>query len=102
MSKKKLGIYVTSDLHMDKLSKLVKAAHAKDVEVTVFFTHVGACLTCDPQTAELAKIAKLSVCNVGFEDNKLNKENSCILESDYATQARHGEMIDEVDRYVTF
>jgi sulfur relay (sulfurtransferase) complex TusBCD TusD component (DsrE family) len=43
---KKLGVFVSSDQHLDKLIKLCKAAKAKgDVEVTIFFSHMGTMLT---------------------------------------------------------
>ena len=101
---KTLGIYVTADHYMDELIELVKAAHAKGIEVVIFFTHIGSKLTVDPRMEQLMDIAKLSVCNVGFEANNLDRETGqkYINEKDFATQARHGEMVDECDRYISW
>jgi hypothetical protein len=100
---KSLGVFVSSDLHLDKVIRLCKAARDKDdVEVTIFFTHLGTTLTQDPRFAELEGLAKLSLCNVGFESHGLKPPVPGIGEKDYATQARNGEMIEECDRYVVF
>ena len=97
-----LGVFVSSDKHLDKLIKLCKAAKNKDVEVTVFFTNRGTLLTQDARFAELEGLAKMSLCNVGFEGHGLKPPVTGIGEKDYATQARNGEMIEDCDRYVVF
>ena len=100
---KKLGVFVSSDQHLDKVIELCKAAKKKqDVEVTIFFSHVGTLLTQDPRFGELEGLAKMAICNVGFESHGLEPPVVGIGEKDYATQARHGEMIEECDRYVAF
>jgi len=100
---RKLGVFVSSDKHLDKIIKLCEAAQKKeDVEVTIFFSHLGTLLTQDPRFGELEGKAKLSLCNVGFESHGLRPPVVGIGEKDYATQARNGEMIEECDRYVTF
>jgi hypothetical protein len=99
---KKLGIFVSSDKHLDKIKKLCEAAKKKDVEVTVFFTHLGCLLTQDPAFGELEGLGHLSLCNVGFESHDLKPPVPGIGEKDYATQARHGEMLEECDRFVYF
>jgi hypothetical protein len=97
-----LGVFASSDKHLDKIIKLCKAAGKKDVEVTIFFTHKATLLTQDPRFAELEGLAKMSLCNVGFESHRLKPPVIGIGEKDYATQARNGEMIEDCDRYVVF
>ena len=97
-----LGVFVSSDKHLDKLIRLCQAAEKKDVQVTIFFTHLGVLLTQDPRFGELEGMAKMSICNVGFEGHGLKPPVQGINDKDYATQARHGELIEECDRYVIF
>lgn len=99
---KSLGVFVSSDKHLDKLIQLCQAAKKKDVEVTVFFSHLGTLLTQDPRFAELEGLARMALCNVGFEAHGLKPPVPGIGEKDYATQARNGELIEECDRYVVF
>ena len=99
---KSLGVFVSSDKHLDKVIKLCKAAGNKDVDVTIFFTHLGTMLTQDARFAELEGLAKMSLCNVGFESHGLKPPVPGIGEKDYATQARNGELIEDCDRYVVF
>ena len=99
---KRLGVLVSSDEHLDKVIGLCKAAKIKGVEVTIFFTHRGTLLTQDPRFAELEGMARMSLCNVGFESHGLKPPVVGIGEKDYGTQARHGELIEECDRYVVF
>lgn len=97
---KSLGVFVTSDRHLEKVIALCKAAKNKRVETTVFFSHMGTLLTRDPRFAELEDLANLSLCNVGFESHGLKPPVPGIKETDYATQARNGELIEDCDRYV--
>jgi hypothetical protein len=97
-----LGIFVTDTKHVDKIVKLCQAAKKKDVEITIFFSHLGVLLTQDPRFEELAGMGNASVCNVGFESHGLKPPVPGLGEKDYGTQARHGEMIEDCDRYVVF
>ena len=99
---KSLGIFVSSDKHLDKIIAICQAAKTKDIEVTIFFSHLGTMLPQDPRFGELEGLAKMSLCNVGFESHGLKPPVVGITEKDYATQARHGEMIEDCDRYVAF
>jgi len=100
---RKLGILVSSDRHLDKVIALCRAAQKKgDVDVNIFFTHQGTLLTQDPRFGELEGLAKMSLCNVGFESHQLKPPVVGINEKDFATQARHGELIEECDRYLVF
>ena len=42
----------------------------------------------------------MSLCNVNFEAFKLTAPVPVVAEKDFATQARNGIMIEEVDRYI--
>lgn len=97
-----LGIFVTTDRHMDKIIGLAQAAKAKGVENVIFLTHRGVLLTQHERFGELVTLGRLSLCNVGFESHKLTKPVTGLSDKDYATQARHGEMVEDCDRYVVF
>ena len=99
---KRLGVFVSTDQYLDKIIKLCEAARKKDVAVTLFFSHLGTLLTQDPRFSELEGLAKMSICNVGFESHDLKPPVPGIGEKDYATQARNGDLIEECDRYVVF
>lgn len=99
---KSLGVFVSSDKHLDKIIKLCQAAKKKDIRVIIFLTHLGTLLTQDPMFDELEGIAEISFCNVGFESHGLKPPVKGIAEKGYATQARNAEMIEECDRYVVF
>ena len=99
---KTLGVFVSSNTNLDKVIKLCRAAKRKEVEVTVFFSHLGTLLTQDPRFVELEGLVKMSICNVGFESHGLKPPIVGIKEKDYATQARNGELIEECDRYLAF
>ncbi|MCD6561568.1 MAG: hypothetical protein J7L16_07420 [Deltaproteobacteria bacterium] len=95
-----LGIFVSSDKHLDKIIKLCNAAEKKQIDVTIFFTHKGVLLTQDSLFASLNGLAKMALCKVSFESNCLKSPVTGITEKDYATQAVHGEIIEECDRYI--
>jgi hypothetical protein len=100
---KSLGVFVSSNAHLDKIIRLCRAANKKQgIEVTIFFSHLGTLLTQDPRFKELEGLAKMSLCNVGFESHGLEPPVPGINDKGYATQARNGEMIEECDRYVVF
>ena len=97
-----LGIVVATDKHLDHLINISRAAKDKGKEVLIFFTHKGVLLTQDPRFAELEPLAEMSLCNVSFEYFNLDKNVPIpgIPESAYATQARHGDLIERCDRYL--
>jgi 2,4-dienoyl-CoA reductase-like NADH-dependent reductase (Old Yellow Enzyme family) len=99
---KKLGLYVSSDEHMEKIIKLCQAAKKKDVEVTIFLTHVGTRLTQDPRLEELLGLANVSLCKVAFEAQKLEKPMADLDEKAYTSQSFHAEMILDCDQYLAF
>ena len=97
-----LGILVSSSEHLDKIIRLLKAAKKKEIDVTIFLTHLGTRLTREPRFRELEGLAKIAVCRVAFESNGIKPPVPGIDENDYTTQARHADMIHECDRYVVF
>jgi hypothetical protein len=98
---RKLGIFVSSDEHLPKLIGILKAAKEKGVEAEVFLTHRGVLLTQDPKFEELEGLAHVSLCNVGFESFGLKRPIKVVKDKDFATQARHGEILVECDRYIS-
>ncbi|MBA4394921.1 MAG: peroxiredoxin [Desulfobacca sp.] len=97
----KLGIFVSSNKNLRHVVEITKAAEAAGKEVLLFFSHKGVLLTQEPEFRELIGHGRKSVCTVGYEANGLKgKPAPGIAEKDFGTQARHGEMIDEVDRYI--
>lgn len=99
---KTIGIYASSDQHLDKIIKFCRAAKRKNVEVSVFFTHIGTRLCKDPRLQELEGLARIALCKVGFEANKLDRADARLDEKAYTSQSWHAEMIYDCDRYLTF
>lgn len=99
---KTLGIYVTSERHIDELLAVCRAADRKGVAVHVFLTHRATALGLDPRVKELAAFAKVALCKVGFESSGLDKRRAMVDEKAFASQSWHAEMIYACDRYLTF
>jgi peroxiredoxin family protein len=97
----KLGILVSSNRHLRHLIEITKAAERAGKEVIVFFTHNGVLLTQEPDFPELIGLARYAVCNVNYEGRGLKgKPVPGMDETGFATQARHGEMLEDCDRYI--
>lgn len=99
---KSLGIFVSSDQHLDTIITLCKAADHKGIDVTLFFSHQGTRLTQKKKFNELKGLARMTLCKVAFEKQGLHPPVPGIDEKDFATQAMHSEMINECDRYIVF
>jgi len=99
---KTLGIYVSSDVYLDNIIRLCRAAKKKGVKVSIFFTHIGTKLSKDPRFKEVTDLATVAICKVGFEANKLEPPVAGLDEKGYASQSWHAEMILDCDRYLTF
>ncbi len=104
---KSLGIYVISDKNWGHLLGIVKAAVAKGKEVILFFSYSGVLLTKHPDFAELAEAVnghgKMALCLHSWNQNNLGEDHECVPgidKSDFATQVRHSEMLEEMDRYL--
>jgi hypothetical protein len=97
----RLGIFVSSNKNLRHLIETVKAAERAGKEVVVFFTHKGVLLTQEPEFVELVGRAKYSVCNVGWEANGLKGKTVPGMDATgFATQSRHGEIIEDCERYL--
>jgi hypothetical protein len=97
----KLGIFVSSNKNLRHVIETAKAAERAGKEVTIFFTHKGVILTQSPEFAELVGHAKYSLCNVGWEANGLKGKTVPGMDpTGFATQARHGEMMEDCDKYL--
>ena len=96
----KLGIFVASDQHLDHLIGIAKAATKAGKEVTIFLTNRGVLLARHPRFPELEGQGHLSLCNVNFEAFAMQKPIPLVADKYFATQARHGMMIEECDRYI--
>ena len=99
---KKLGLYVSSNEHMEKILKLCHAAKRKDVEVTIFLTYLGTSLTQEPRLEELLGLANVAICKVGFDDRKLEKPAVGLDEKAFSSQSFHAEMLLNCDQYLAF
>jgi len=99
---KSLGIFVSSDRHLDKIIKLCRAAKKNAVTVHIFLTHTGTLLTQEDRLKELAELADLSLCKVTFNGHGLKPPVPGLREKDFATQARHADLITDCDRYLVF
>jgi hypothetical protein len=98
-----LGIFVSSNQHLDKIIKLCSTAKEKGIKVTLFFTHRGTLLTQDPKFIDLEDTAEMALCKVSLESLGLkNTPIPGISGNDYATQAKHAEIIEDCDRYIVF
>ncbi len=63
---KTLGIFVSSDKHLDYVIGLTGAAHTKGIDVQIFFTGKGVLLTQSPELANLVGKARMALCEVSF------------------------------------
>ena len=95
-----LGILVTTKESLKHLLGLVAAAEKKGVSVTVFLTAEGVWLSQEPRFGELAGRAEISLCDVGFKGFGLKGEVPGLSEKNFATQARHAEMLADCTYYV--
>lgn len=102
----KIGIYVISDKNWGHLLGIAKAAVYKGMELIIFFSYRGVLLTKRPDFVELAGVVnehgKMSLCLHSWNQHKLGDDHKMhgIAETDFATQVRHAELIEEMDRYL--
>ena len=95
-----LGILVATRDSLDHLWGLVNAAAKQGVEGVVFLTGEGVLVTQDPGFAELAGRARMALCELSFRAHDLKGEVPGIGFKDFATQARHAEMLEDCPNYV--
>lgn len=100
---KKLGIYVTSNEHLPQLIKLCAAAKRADVDVDVFFSHLGCSMMGDPLFPQMEPVThRMALCLVCFKEHEGQVPVPGIKKEDHATQERHCELIEECTRYLNF
>ena len=83
---------------------IAKAAKAKGNDVKVFFTWKGTLLARDPQFPELCKIADVNICADSYKKMGFDPENDIpegLNEKQMSTQAKHGYLIDDCEKYMT-
>lgn len=96
----KLGLFVSSDKHLDHVIGITKAAKAAGKEVVIFLTNRGVLLSKQPGFTELEAADEVSLCNVNFDAFHLEKPVPIVDDKNFATQARHGMIIEDCDRYI--
>jgi hypothetical protein len=99
-----LGIFVTSPKNMAHVMGITKAAKAKGNDVQVFFTWKGTLLAKDPQFSELCNIAKVTICADSYKKMGYDPESDIpegLTEKEMSTQAKHGYLIDDCEKYIT-
>ncbi len=100
----KLGIFVTSPVHMKELVKIVEAAHRKGKKVKIFFTYKAVHLVLHPDFQKLKQEIPeedFAICVAAFACEGFEPEyhNMGLTEKQMRTQAFHGELIEEVGKY---
>jgi hypothetical protein len=95
-----LGIMVATPDSLDHLLGLVAAAEKRGVQVVVFLTGEGVLLTQDPRFEQLAGRAKMALCEVSFRAHDLKGDVPGMGFKDFATQAKHAEMLEDLPHYL--
>jgi peroxiredoxin family protein len=99
-----LGIFVTNTKNLAHVIGITKAAKAKGNDVKIFFTWKGTLLAKDPQFPELCNIADVAICadsykKMGYDPQADIPEG--LDEKKMSTQAKHGYIIDDCEKYIT-
>jgi predicted peroxiredoxin len=95
-----LGIMVATKDSLGHLLGLVAAAEKQGVAVVIFLTGEGVWLSQDPRFGELAGRAKMALCEVSFRAHNLKGEVPGMGFKDFATQAKHAEMLEDCPHYL--
>jgi len=98
------GIFVTNDKNMAHIMGITKAAKAKGNNVQIFFTWKGTRLAKNPQFPELCNIAEVAICadsykKMGYDPQADIPEG--LTEKEMSTQAKHGYIIDDCEKYIS-
>lgn len=96
----KLGVFVSSDEHLEHLVGICRAAHDAGKEVEVFLSNKGILLTQEKTFTELEGLCRVRLCNIGFEKLGLAKPVPLVADEDFGTQMRNAMMIEDCDRYI--
>uniref|UniRef100_A0A832LVW4 Peroxiredoxin n=1 Tax=Caldimicrobium thiodismutans TaxID=1653476 RepID=A0A832LVW4_9BACT len=100
----KLGIFVTSPIHINELVKIVEAALRKGKKVKLFFTYKATHLVFQPDFQKLRNMVPeedLAICLAALVCEGFEPEyhNMGLTSNQMRTQAFHGELIEEVGKY---
>jgi hypothetical protein len=95
-----LGIMVATPDSLGHLLGLVTAAENQGVEVVIFLTGEGVLISQDPRFGELAGRARMALCEVSFRAHDLKGEVPGMGFKDFATQAKHAEMLEDCPHYL--
>ncbi|MCS7199290.1 MAG: hypothetical protein N2327_02270 [Caldimicrobium sp.] len=101
----KLGIFVTSPAHMKELVKIVEALQRKGKKAKIFFTFKSTHLVFHPDFNKLKTMLPeedLAICVAAFACEGFEPEyhNQGLTANQMRTQAFHGEMLEEVGKYL--
>jgi len=102
----KLGIFVTSPIHINELVKIVEAAYRKGKKAKVFFTFKATNLVFHPDFQKLKNMIPeeaLAICLAAFICEGFEPEYHNVVgltEKQLRTQAFHGEIIEEAGKYI--
>lgn len=100
----KLGIFVTSPIHINELVKIVEAALRKGKKVKLFFTFKATNLVFHPDFQKLRNMLPeedLAICLAALVCEGFEPEyhNMGLTSNQMRTQAFHGELIEEAGKY---
>lgn len=95
-----LALMVSTPEALPHLLGLVEAAEKRGLAVTVFFTGEGVLVTQDPRFGKLTGRAQMALCEVSFRALGLEGEVPGLGYKDFATQARHAEMLEDFPHYL--
>lgn len=101
---KSLGIFVTNPDNLKHVFGITRAAKAKGSKVKIFFTWKGTLLAKDPSFSELVNLADdVSICadsyvKMGYDVKDVPPG---LTPEKMATQAQHGNIIEDYDCYMT-
>jgi len=101
---KSLGIFVTSPQNMKHVMGITKAAKAKGSKVKVFFTWMGVHLTKCAEFKNLCDLADdVSICVDSYKKCGYDTKDvpPGLTEKKMATQAQHGEIVEDYECYLT-
>jgi hypothetical protein len=96
-----LGICVTTRESARHVLGLAGAAARVGISTEIFLTGEGVHLIRDRRFNELAKAARVSVCDASFRAAGLDgKDAAGLTDKDFVTQWRNAEMVEHCDRYL--
>lgn len=95
-----LAIMVSTGTALPHLLGLVGAAEKRGLAVTIFFIGEGVLITQEARFAELTGRAQMALCEVSFRALGLEGDVHGIGYKDFATQARHAEMVEDFPHYL--